>query len=88
MFIMHSMIYLFLSVGLRHIPVKEKKGQKRTCLCIPTKLFLRIKRKNQFIMAQLSELFLIFVTLFGEMDNRHRGEQLCFNPSVNLENSL
>ena len=39
-------------------------------------------------MAQLSKLFPIFVASFGEMDGRHRGEQLCFDPSVNLENSL
>ena len=39
-------------------------------------------------MVQLSKLFLIFVTLSGEMDNKHRGELICFDPSVNLENSL
>lgn len=39
-------------------------------------------------MVQLSKLFPIFVMSFGEMDGRHRGELICFDPSVNLENSL
>jgi len=39
-------------------------------------------------MEQLSKLFLIFVTWSEEKDRGHRGELICFDPSVNLENSL
>ena len=39
-------------------------------------------------MVQLSKFYLIVVLSSGEMDDRHRGELMCFDPSVNLENSL
>ena len=39
-------------------------------------------------MVQLSKLFPIFVVSSGEMDGRHRGELICFDPSGNLENLL
>ena len=38
-------------------------------------------------MLQLSKLFLIFEPSFGEMDGRHRGELLSFDPPENLQNS-
>ena len=39
-------------------------------------------------MEQLSKIFPIFVPSLSEMGGGHRGEQLCFDQSVNLENSL
>ena len=39
MLIMPSMIYLFLSVGLRHIPVKEKKDRKGLVYVFPLSYF-------------------------------------------------
>jgi len=56
-------------------------------LCLHSVIFAE-KTKKQLTMVQLSKLLSIFVVSSGEMGGRHRGELICFNPSVNLENSL